>query len=64
MAEYTPLKYYFDKRLAVKLNSLISEVYPAFPGAHFINNISAAVEDKALKERGGYYCGCIIPCAA
>lgn len=51
MAEYTPLKYYFDKRLAVKLDTLISEVYPSFPGDYFITNIFASVEDKALKER-------------
>ncbi|KAB8125571.1 hypothetical protein F9U64_22415 [Gracilibacillus oryzae] len=51
MAEYVPLKYYFDEQLAVRLSTLIKPHYPLFPQDAFIREVANKVINKELKQR-------------
>lgn len=48
---YTPLKYYFDERLARRLAELLVRVYPDFPVDDFILSVVDRVGDHELKAR-------------
>lgn len=51
MSEYIPLKYYFDRELALHLADLIHTQYPCFARGAFVDSISVEVENKELKAR-------------
>ncbi|CAG9623318.1 hypothetical protein BACCIP111883_04119 [Sutcliffiella rhizosphaerae] len=48
---YTPLKTYFDKRLAQKLSQQITEISPGFSSSSFIKNVEERVSGLELKGR-------------
>lgn len=51
MSGYVPLKYYFDKELAIKLSDLIQPNYPSFSKSDFVDAVTVGVKDKELKAR-------------
>ncbi|GAB2571650.1 DNA alkylation repair protein [Gracilibacillus alcaliphilus] len=51
MSEYIPLKYYFDKELALRLADLIKPHYTNFSKYSFIDMVAVGVEGKELKDR-------------
>ncbi|MET3508088.1 DNA alkylation repair protein [Halalkalibacter oceani] len=51
MAAYTPLKFYFDQRLAERLSRLIERHDSHFNSKSFIAYVAKNVEDKELKAR-------------
>lgn len=51
MSNYVPLKYYFDKELALRLAKLIQPLYHDFIEKSFIEWITKEVEHKELKAR-------------
>ncbi|WP_419393919.1 DNA alkylation repair protein [Cytobacillus praedii] len=51
MSEYIPLKYYFDRELALHLADLIQPQYPHFTRESFVDSVSIEVENKELKAR-------------
>ncbi|WP_313798885.1 DNA alkylation repair protein [Cytobacillus sp.] len=51
MSEYIPLKYYFDRELALHLADLIQSQYPRFTRTSFVDAVSIEVENKELKAR-------------
>ncbi|SHN05172.1 DNA alkylation repair protein [Gracilibacillus kekensis] len=51
MGNYIPLKYYFDKQLAIRLSTLIKEHDSQFDATTFIYKVEQEVEGKKLKAR-------------
>lgn len=51
MSEYVPLKFYFDRGLAVRLADLIHSHYPRFTKEYFVKSVAREVENKELKAR-------------
>lgn len=51
LAAYTPLKFYFDQKLAERLSRLIKQHVPRFSSESFITAVASKVENKELKAR-------------
>lgn len=51
MSGYTPLKYYFDRELALRLAYLIQAQYPHFTKKSFVDTVAIEVENIELKAR-------------
>ncbi|OZU87017.1 hypothetical protein CIL03_18940 [Virgibacillus indicus] len=51
MSKYIPLKYYFDRELALRLADLTQSQYPSFAKKSFVDSVALEVENKELKAR-------------